>query len=705
MNTLTEVFTILRKRNRKQYALLAGCLFFSALLITCYCLMMRSPTVLNVLPVGGDSRKQVMMVFVLAVIGCGAFSLYAAGLFFREKSRETGVFLALGASRETLGRQLKRELGIIAGSACVLGMILGTPLAWLVWSIFRQTLVDTAEMRLSFDYCAYGIALVFSVFVILLLFVMLSRFLRHTNVIDVIVEAHRSEPVRGVPKRYGPLGIVLLLGGALLGYLTPGFFVKILHWYAPEWLTGLFYIPAFIGLYMILLHTVVNGWRQGQSRYKHIVTTSMMQFQGRQTVRNMLVVTVLLAGAYFSAFYIPLLATPARKGFAERTEDYSYFYRADQDIPGEAEIRQIAAEENIEIKDFVQQPSAVLGVDGMEQVERTGKMGTTYTREYRSLLVSSRFFSESAWNALTGDTLNLAPGTVTTVYTADGTPDIADNDITLVTNPVTGKTLSVACTETTLRNALLCNCRVLDDADYASITAGLSDEWREMQVFFNVKKDSYAFAKRLFNEIVDHSDDSVALCGGWDPIVRQRRIDAGKPYAFDEENAAEYGVPVIRYDERDSSTFRLNWMYMPQFRVLDQEDFLTNMAVFLLLFVFISILCFAAVAVILYTRSLTIALTNAWIYDDLRRLGAPDRYLRRVAREQISRVFLAPVITGTLLILAFVMMILIFNSGVSISAAELASMKNCLLIVAMISAAIYWFYRLTLSAVCKKLKV
>ena len=144
---------------------------------------------------------------------------------------------------------------------------------------------------------------------------------------------------------------------------------------------------------------------------------------------------------------------------------------------------------------------------------------------------------------------------------------------------------------------------------------------------------------------------------------------------------------------------------MPQFRVLDQEDFLTNMAVFLLLFVFISILCFAAVAVILYTRSLTIALTNAWIYDDLRRLGAPDRYLRRVAREQISRVFLAPVITGTLLILAFVMMILIFNSGVSISAAELASMKNCLLIVAMISAAIYWFYRLTLSAVCKKLKV
>ena len=67
------------------------------LLITAYVCMMRSPTILSVLPEGGDSRKQVMMIFALAVIGCAVFTTYAAGLFFRQKSRETGVFLALGA--------------------------------------------------------------------------------------------------------------------------------------------------------------------------------------------------------------------------------------------------------------------------------------------------------------------------------------------------------------------------------------------------------------------------------------------------------------------------------------------------------------------------------------------------------------------------------------------------------------------------------
>lgn len=63
------------------------------LLITAYVTMMRSPTVLSVLPEGGDSRKQVMMIFALAVLGCAVFTLYASGLFFRSKSREAGVFL------------------------------------------------------------------------------------------------------------------------------------------------------------------------------------------------------------------------------------------------------------------------------------------------------------------------------------------------------------------------------------------------------------------------------------------------------------------------------------------------------------------------------------------------------------------------------------------------------------------------------------
>ena len=135
MKTFSEVYAALRRKNRGQYGLLAGCCFFSVLLITAYVSMMQAPTVLAVLPEGGDSRKQVMMIFALAVLGCAVFTAYAAGLFFRSKSRDTGVFLALGASRAVLERNLFRELAIIALTACSLGVLLGVPLASIIYTL------------------------------------------------------------------------------------------------------------------------------------------------------------------------------------------------------------------------------------------------------------------------------------------------------------------------------------------------------------------------------------------------------------------------------------------------------------------------------------------------------------------------------------------------------------------------------------------
>mgnify|MGYP000187628526 FL=1 len=73
---------------------------------------------------------------------------------------------------------------------------------------------------------------------------------------------------------------------------------------APAVVDAVFYLPALAGMYMILLHTVVNGWRKGR-RYRDIIATSMMKFQGRQTVRNMLVMTLLIAGATSPASTLP----------------------------------------------------------------------------------------------------------------------------------------------------------------------------------------------------------------------------------------------------------------------------------------------------------------------------------------------------------------------------------------------------------------
>lgn len=707
MRHFSEVCGVLRRKNKSRYALLAGCSFFSVLLITAYSCMMRSPTILSVLPEGGDSRKQVMMVFVLAVVGCAVFTAYAAGLFFRQKSRETGVFLALGAARRQLQAEMGKELAVLSLISCAAGALLGGPLAWGVWQIFRLFLVDSQEMALTFDPKAYLLALLFAGYVVAVLFWMGNRAVRHTNIMDVVQESHRSEPIREVKPWYGRMGILLVVTGALAGYLMPGFFVNVLCWYPPSAVSAVFYLPALVGIYMILLHTVVNGWRRGK-RYQNIITTSMMKFQGRQTVRNMLVMTLLIAGAYFAAFYSPMLSSSSAYSFSSRPVDFEYHMRSDQEQIGRQEVETLAQEYGVEITSWAQVEAASLGGDGTVSIERNnGVLGVTYTTEYREIASGGTFFSESAWNALTGQTVDLTPGTCANVLDDEGGGDyLSGGDVTIVTNMVTGESLNVVPAQP-LRFTMLLGCYVLDDGDYAAITRGLTDDWKQTYVCFNVAdvQASYPFADALFHEIVSRSVPEVEVFDAWDPVSRQLQIAEKGSYNYDDpEYLKANDLTVIDYDQCDTSDFRNYWLYMPQFRVLDQNDFVTTMAVFLMLFIFIALICFAAVVVIAFARCMTLALTNARVYDDLRHLGASNAYLFQTVRGQVSRVFLVPAVVGTAVISAFYGMILYFNDN-RFTPGEFAGMGTCAVVILVLSAVLYGVYLFTRRRVCRILGI
>ena len=700
MKHFSEVYSHLRRKNQQQYGLLAGCCFFSVLLTTAYVSMMRSPTILNVLPEGGDSRKQVMMIFVLAVLGCGVFTLYAASLFFRQKSRESGIFLALGAKRSQLKRELLRELTILSLVSCSAGAVLGVPVAWCLWQIFRLCVVDTEEMLLAFDPQAYVIPLAFTLFVFTALVLLGNRSIRRTNIMDIVQESRKSEPIRNIPRWYGPVGILLLAIGGFLGYIMPTVFIRGLHWYPPEGLTAIFYLPALAGLYMILLHTVVNGWQRKKHRYKDLIATSMMKFQGRQTVNNMLVMSLLIAGAYFASFYTPMLGTGAMMCYDTRPVDYAYHYRSDQNLPSEQEVRALAGEYGVTITSWVEVPMARLAVDGYEHIETEGPMGVTWEEQYVEVMQSKAFLSESSYNALTGQRLDIAPGQISGIMDASGDGQgVFGGNAALVTNYLTGQQFPVS-QAAAQKHDILFGRYVLDDADYETMTAGLPPEWREVMVFFNVKDcgKTYDFARALFDRIVDASGPEVEVFDAWDPVQREIEIARSGSYFL---NSGEYAVS---YDQRDSSEFRLYWQYMPQFRVLDKADFVRTTAVFLILFIFIAIICFAAVFVIAFTRCMTIALTNRRVYDDMRKLGAPNAYLYASVRGQVSRVFLVPALTGTGLIYAFYAMIMYFNDN-RLTLQELAGMAVCLALVAAVSAIFYGVYRFTLRSVCRALRV
>ena len=193
---LDKIWSKLRKKNRSQYVQFLFCIGFAAMLICSYLMMLMSPLIQNTLPDGGDSRKQVYMIFVLAAAGCIIFVIYAAGLFLRYKSREIGIFLALGADKKQIGRALCRDIIKCGTAASLAGLFAGCLLSWIIGTIFKAAMSETTDYSFSFTLAGLISSIIYVLIIMLLLSVLTLRSIKRSNIMDIINEHRKQEPLK-----------------------------------------------------------------------------------------------------------------------------------------------------------------------------------------------------------------------------------------------------------------------------------------------------------------------------------------------------------------------------------------------------------------------------------------------------------------------------------------------------------------------------
>lgn len=698
---MKELEARLRRTDRKQAGLYLLCNFISLMLMTAYSALMFSPTVLNIFPEGGDSLRQLYMIFIMTLFGCTVFTVYAASLFFRKKSRQLGILMALGASRKTLAPGLFREVILLSGSSAFLGILAGFPFIMILWKLFRFFIVDNQYMVLNLDFTCLWIPLVFALLVLFCACLLAFVYLRKTDILDVIQEEHQNEPVKELGLWCGPVGIILLIGGAMLGYNFPTFYRDLTHRFPSALLKVLCYSPVFAGLYMIMLHTVVNGWRfRRKNPWKNIVARSMMKFQGKQTVNSLLVTTVLIAGGCFGIFYLPMLGTGTSMTIEQREYDYSWFWPSDQNLPSEEEIQTLAKEHKVQIADWKECPYLSLAVDSNMMIDNDDG---SFSWKYYEIASEGHFLSESDFNKISGQNLSVEPGEYYAVTNREETSyRIVDNS-TRFTNMTTREVLPVSFkgfVHFEQLGALYVG--ILDDGDFQKISQGLTPKWQGTMAFFNSEgKDSYPFARAFYEKIVASFDDDSISTGLYDPVE----------YLMTEGYTNDYfGASYRNADERldrsqlDSADFRMFWNYMPQFRVLDSTEQLNTFSVFMMTFLFIGIVCFTAALVISYTRCQTLALNNAYVFYDLKRLGASPEYLSRELRRQAGPVFKIPAVVGMSCMVLLYGMMLYANDN-RYTQSEIAGFLVCLEVIAVIALLFYAVFLKTLSGLRRQLEI
>lgn len=706
----------LRKADRKQAVLYLFCNFISLMLITAYSTLMLSSTVQNIFPEGGDSRRQMYMIFVLALAGCLIFTIYASSLFFRKKSRQLGILMALGASRKRLAPGLFFQVLTLSCSSSLLGILAGIPAVMLLWKFFRTFLADSTEMVLVLDFrcllISGGMFLASTSFVCVLAFL----YLRKTNIIDTVQEEHKNEPVKEPGKWCGPAGVLILAGGAVLGYYHPTIYENIFHKYAPGWM-NITYLPVFAGLYMIMLHTVVHGWLPRKKHpYRNIIARSMMKFQGKQTVNSLIVCTVLIAGGCFAMFYLPILYTATFLDTRSQPYDYAFHYRADQTMPQRQEISDTASGYGLSLKDWTEGSYITLALDGSREIQEEDG---TISLEYHKMLSEGKVLSESTFNRITGQNADVPRGSFSSISNDEETATywVASRD-SIFTNPETLLELPLKFNGF-LHFALLTDqigYYVMDDADYAVISRGITPYWSGNLVYFNVDgEDSYPFADRLFHTIID-SCSNDCLTSVYYNRIKELTDSSGNTNsgiseagtASGENSGTGVSKELLKNDmsslSPDAADFRLYWAYMPKFRILSVNDFLQTFSVFLMAFLFICIICLTAAMVIAYTRCRTIAVNNRYVFDDLKRLGGSPGYLRRELRQQCGNIFKIPSITG-MGAMSFLYGMMLFANDGKFTRSEILRFLLCMAVMAVIAGLFYGIYTHTLRILCMELDI
>lgn len=690
----------LQRADRKQSRLYLFCNFMALMIISAYSALMLSPTVQKVFPEGGDSAKQMYMIFVMTLVGCVVFTIYALGLFFRHKSGQLGVLMALGASRKRLAPGLFREVIFLSGVSAIAGTAAGFPFVWIIWHAFRLFLVDSSDMVLTFDFRCLFISLLFLLSVVGFACLTAWRYLKKTNIMEVIREEHINEPVKEPGRWCGPVGFLVLLTGAVLGYGAPWACHAWFSMYPPAWVS-VFYAPVFVGLYMIMLHTVVHGWKSHRKNpYKNIISRSMMKFQGKQTVNNLLVVTLLIAGGCFAIFYLPTNGISAVLRYASLPYDYFYKYQADQNVPDRTKVEALGKEYDLSLKDWNECDYVTLGMGGMTNIEEEDSL--RFHVEYVPMLQEAMVLSEDAYRMITGQEVDVAPGTYRCLNDQEETSLYVNNSAKELTNMTTRKVLATEFAGYLHYDHLAeeIPCCVLDNADYALISEGLTDDWRGRFAAFNVDgKDSYPFAVAFYHLFVSSFDPSCERIRFYDRVQKIRENEEGQEYWGDTDEMTK-----ISYELSDSFAFRTYWVYMPSFRILNQNDYLRNMAVMFMMFLFIFIVCMITALVVCHTRCQSIALNNRYIFDDLKKLGASPAFLDKEVRSQCTNVFKMPALVGTSAMFLLYAMILYANDG-RLLQTEWAAIGFCLCIIAVIGGVIYAVYRSTVKAIKGQLKI
>lgn len=630
--TLNTIIRKLFKNNIKQYALFISSIIFSVTMIGGYGILQFSPTVTKVLMDGGSTQQITLSMFAFTLIGTFVFVIYAYSLFLRHKSREIGIFIALGIRRENVRKIVIKELNIIFQIATLLGLIFSILISWLSWTILT-CFIKTEETAYSIGWTGIAIAILFSISCMIITRVLTSQYIKKVDIIKILKNEEQVEDIKGDSSVLGLIGTVMIPVGIIL--------------YASRDMPC-FLIVSLVGLYLLIVQITSIGELvkkiSPRYYYKNIVFFNLIKSKGKQYTLSLFVSTILIG---VSIFAVAITAAPMMSGILSTTyvDPYDYMVKVgfQQGDFNESDIRKLAKNNNVKLKDFKKFDTVILG----ELHEKYKEWG------------SINVVSEETVYDLTGKDFDIESGCYINIISADENSDSSKyisqskGSITLL-NPTTKKEFilnykgikfidKVMNQDTQFYQKSFC---VVDTALFNKLHNEMKKEYIFTTYVFNTPnwRETGAFSNALFHSIVKASG------GKWCPNYSYGVV-------FDRTRAQSSNAPVnyenYEYKDYKESSFKANreWGFIPYSRYHIVNNGISDFAIYLLLTIYISIIAIASAIMTIGLKILNTMWKDKIVYKNITFLGVRKNKIKSIISKQVALIYFVPVILGTIITL------------------------------------------------------
>lgn len=621
--TFGEMVRKMMKYSWRQYLFYCCSIFLAVTMIEAYGVLMFSPTVTDVLLTDGSTYMISCGMYGITIVGIVVFVFYANGMYLGIQKRQMGVFLALGMKNEIVAKVEGKEFDQLFWSSSLFGVIMGIPVAWMLWS-FLSLFIKTTESAFSVGWKGVGIAILLCVFLWSLLRIRNSRQMKHMEIIGLLHAQEQKEEVKAGNGVFGIIGFLCIPVGLILFNLSA-------ISYTYKKFSMIFLGVTIVGMYLFVAHITLIGEfirKIANRRYlKNLLFYNLVRQKGNQYtlalfVSSLLIGLTVFAFCFNGAGFIEMYAETKEDPY-----DYMVLTGIEQKSLDENRIREIAEEDGVNITEWKSLKILMIG--------REHQYKDTSRNEWSGDFA----VSVSQFNQLAGMNLVVEEGTYSYFdQTAGTTFQTLSEEYGVFYNPTQKEDFRLKKGELLNTDGIMNHSAaiqqfvILSDSDFVKLMNSCDEEYQLDYYLFNGSQgnEKGKLQQDLLQEVVGLSHGIIKE-GSLERTVQDKRDDlvvSEFPYEGNELYAARW------------------WEFYPYARENSMQVQLESGAVYLLLVLFISIIAFLSASMILGMKLLGTITQDEENYRKAVYLGFTRKMLNRLITKQMGFIWFFPALCG-----------------------------------------------------------